>query len=64
VLTLAPDGTQVVQVTCFVTAELLARWGHDDGSFAGATVFPRFGLPAELPSSAAQQRGPSVEEEQ
>jgi RNA polymerase sigma-70 factor, ECF subfamily len=50
VLTLAPDGTHIAQVTCFVTAELLARWGHDDDRFVGAAVFPRFGLPAELPS--------------
>ena len=48
--TLAPDGTQIAQVTCFVTAELLARWGYDDDRFTGAMVFPRFGLPAELPA--------------
>ncbi|HEY3978353.1 MAG TPA: sigma factor-like helix-turn-helix DNA-binding protein [Streptosporangiaceae bacterium] len=50
VLTLAPDGTQIAQVTCFVTAELLARWGYDDDRFTGAAVFPRFGLPPELPA--------------
>jgi hypothetical protein len=37
-------------VTCFVTAELLARWGQDDDRFVGATTFPKFGLPAELPA--------------
>jgi non-ribosomal peptide synthetase component F len=50
VLTLAPDGTQIAQVTCFVTAELLARWGYDDDRFTGAAVFPRFGLPPGLPA--------------
>ena len=47
VLTL--DGDRIAEVTDFVTAELLARWGEEDDRFVGATVFPRFGLPAMLP---------------
>ena len=47
VLTL--DGDYIAEVTGFVTAELVSRWGHQDDRFVGATVFPRFGLPAELP---------------
>jgi RNA polymerase sigma-70 factor (ECF subfamily) len=47
VLTL--DGDRIAEVTCFVTAELLSRWGSEDDRFVGATAFPRFGLPAMLP---------------
>jgi RNA polymerase sigma-70 factor (ECF subfamily) len=47
VLTL--DGDRIAEVTSFVTAELLSRWGQQDDRFVGATVFPRFGLPALLP---------------
>jgi RNA polymerase sigma-70 factor (ECF subfamily) len=47
VLTL--DGDRIAEVTGFVTAELLARWGNQDNRFVGATAFPRFGLPAALP---------------
>jgi hypothetical protein len=47
VLTL--DGDRISEVTGFVTAELLARWGQEDDRFVGATAFPRFGLPASLP---------------
>ncbi len=47
VLTL--DGDRIAEVTGFVTAELLSRWGEEDDRFVGATVFPRFGLPAVLP---------------
>ena len=47
VLTL--DGDHIAEVTGFVTAELLSRWGEEDDRFVGATVFPRFGLPAVLP---------------
>jgi RNA polymerase sigma-70 factor, ECF subfamily len=47
VLTL--DGDRIAEATGFVTAELLSRWGQEDDRFTGATVFPRFGLPAVLP---------------
>ena len=47
VLTL--DGDRIAEVTGFVTAELLSRWGSEDGRFAGAAAFPRFGLPGVLP---------------
>jgi RNA polymerase sigma-70 factor (ECF subfamily) len=47
VLTL--DGDHIAEVTGFVTAELLSRWGTEDDRFVGATAFPRFGLPAVLP---------------
>ncbi len=47
VLTL--DGDRIAEVTCFVTAELLSRWGDEDDRFIGATAFPRFGLPPVLP---------------
>lgn len=47
VLTL--DGDRIAEVTGFVTAELLSRWGSEDDRFVGATAFPRFGLPAVLP---------------
>jgi len=42
VLTL--DGDHIAEVTGFVTAELLSRWGTEDDRFVGATAFPRFGL--------------------
>ncbi len=41
------EGDQVAESDYFLTSELLRRWGAD-GSFVGAEVFPRFGLPAEL----------------
>jgi hypothetical protein len=44
------DGDRIAEVTGFVTAELLSRWGQEDDRFVGATTFPRFGLPAVLPS--------------
>jgi hypothetical protein len=47
VLTL--DGDHIAEVTGFVTAELLSRWGEEDDRFVGATAFPRFGLPDVLP---------------
>jgi hypothetical protein len=47
VLTL--DGDHIAEVTGFVTAGLLSRWGTEDARFVGATAFPRFGLPAMLP---------------
>jgi RNA polymerase sigma-70 factor (ECF subfamily) len=47
VLTL--DGDRIAEVTGFVTAELLSRWGSEDDRFVGAAAFPRFGLPAVLP---------------
>ncbi len=43
------DGDRIAEVTGFVTAELLSRWGQQDDRFTGATAFPRFGLPAVLP---------------
>jgi RNA polymerase sigma-70 factor (ECF subfamily) len=43
------DGDRIAEVTGFVTAELLSRWGTEDDRFVGATAFPRFGLPAVLP---------------
>ena len=43
------EGDRIAEVTGFVTAELLARWGSPDDRFVGATAFPRFGLPAVLP---------------
>jgi hypothetical protein len=43
------DGDRIAEVTGFVTAELLSRWGQEDDRFVGATTFPRFGLPAVLP---------------
>jgi RNA polymerase sigma-70 factor (ECF subfamily) len=43
------DGDRIAEVTDFVTAELLSRWGQEDDRFVGATAFPRFGLPAVLP---------------
>ena len=46
VLTL--DGDRIAEVTGFVTAELLSRWGSEDDRFVGAAAFPRFGLPAVL----------------
>jgi hypothetical protein len=42
------DGDRIAEITGFVAAEVLSRWG-EDGRFVGATVFPRFGLPAVLP---------------
>jgi RNA polymerase sigma-70 factor, ECF subfamily len=46
---LTVDGDRIAEVTGFVTAELLSRWGQEDDRFVGATAFPRFGLPASLP---------------
>jgi RNA polymerase sigma-70 factor (ECF subfamily) len=41
------EGDQVAESDYFLTAELLRRWGSD-GTYVGAEVFPRFGLPTEL----------------
>lgn len=49
VLTLSLGGDRIADVTGFVTAELLARWGYRDDRFVGAAAFPGFGLPVELP---------------
>jgi RNA polymerase sigma-70 factor, ECF subfamily len=46
VLTL--DGDQVAAVTGFQTAEQLRKWG-EDGVLLGAEIFPKLGLPYELP---------------
>jgi len=56
VLTL--DGDRIAEVTGFVTAELLSRWGQEDDRFVGATAFPRFGLPASLPGEQIQRPRP------
>ena len=47
VAVLAVDGDLVSQVTYFLTAELLTRWGAQ-GTFVGRAAFPLFGLPLEL----------------
>jgi RNA polymerase sigma-70 factor (ECF subfamily) len=47
VLTL--DGDRIASVTGFQTAEQLRKWG-EDGILLGAEIFPKFGLPYELPS--------------
>ena len=56
VLTL--DGDRIAEVTGFVTAELLSRWGQEDDRFVGATAFPRFGLPACCPAEQVQRPRP------
>jgi RNA polymerase sigma-70 factor (ECF subfamily) len=46
VLTL--DGDWIAEVDGFLTSDQVGDPGHD-GHFVGSEIFPRFGLPAELP---------------